>query len=62
MFEQYYTILYSKPHSADEDVIRNVLSTLDLPSISEVQNKTQDAISRLKANMGFCFSECDPSL
>ena len=59
-FELYYKDLYTQPTRADTTIIETFLSSLDLPSIGEKQNKEimaeikleelNKAISRLKAN------------
>lgn len=60
VFEKYYKKLYTQPHSADEEAIRNFLSSLDLPTIGEKQNESlnlcitakelEEAINKLKSN------------
>ena len=60
VFEKYYKKLYTQPDSADEEIIKNFLSSLDLPTIGEKQNKfinscitakeLEEAINKLKTN------------
>lgn len=53
-FEKYYTAaLYTQPDKTDEPAIRNVLASLDLPSISKDQNdKLTREISTEEINLG----------